>query len=549
MNKLIISTLFVLSTISLISADYQYGFCRFGTVGTIGQNISGYVTLTGQDGNLILNYNFDSIDLANGAYAAAIMTYGYNPSNNSDLGGVFQINNQGTMGCQKISPDPRAGDLNNIYVTNNKATGQFNVSSVSIGNSVNSIIGRSIVIFQERYSCDLALLKSSVDSTIVSSTLTTVAAQCIIGIGNSANVPSTPGVNTTTGNLNTAGAYSGLSTTQYDAMVLLSNTTKSPTNAISGSVLFRSSTNSNTITVNGIVSGVSKDVHGFHIHAFGDVSTLDGSSIGGHWLTASQNHAFPENTTRHYGDLGNLCIFDNDFKNAYYYLSTNYFSFSGLVGRGFAVHLARDDGNSYVGGDRIAQGVVALIPKATTSLNKVPSNWKFEVICSNGTYTGDSTIEPTPTPTPTPTETNQPGASSYLSPLTMSSSIQHTNFKNGKGNLISVNEESIDRAKLIILSVEKSTPTKSKRGRNDRDDNGDKYNTEPILPTDNKVNKFDNKESTGFKTASNLPIRVSKETLNSEKSKIDIELQKEIDLNKYETDIALLEQPFKVDTN
>ncbi|KAM9992187.1 hypothetical protein ACTFIZ_012818 [Dictyostelium cf. discoideum] len=405
MNKLIISLLIVLSAISLISADYQYGYCKFGSVGTVNQNITGYVTLTAQDGLLNLVYNISSINLPNGSYATAITTYGYNPSNNTDLGGVFQIDGKGTEQCH--SSGSRAGDLTNIYVNNNQITSHIlSLSAVSIVDSPNSIIGRSISIFQESYSCDL---KSLAGSSV--GPLKTVIASCIIGIGNSANVPATNGVNTTTGNANTAGAYSSLSNTQYDAMVLLANTTKSPVDAIGGSVLFRSS--SNSVSVNGIVSGVPKSVHGFHIHAFGDLTTVDGASIGGHWLSGSQVHAFPENTSRHFGDLGNLCIFDNDFKNAYYYLSTNYFSFSGLVGRGFAVHAARDDGNTYVGGDRVAQGVVALVPKAATTLNQLPSNWKFEVICSNGTYTGESTIEPSPTPT----ETSQPGTSSYLAPF------------------------------------------------------------------------------------------------------------------------------------
>ncbi|KAN0040698.1 hypothetical protein ACTA71_009036 [Dictyostelium dimigraforme] len=412
MNKLIISLFIILSAISIISADYQYGYCKFGTVGTVTQNITGFVTLTGTtDGFLNLVYNINAINLPNGRYATAIMTYGSNPSNSTDLGGVFQVDNQGTEGCN--GPASRAGDLFNIYVSDNqvKSNPSFNISSVSLSNSPNSIIGRSIVIFEEHYTCDDLLLKSSVS---VSASIKTVVASCIIGIGNSANVPQTDGVNTTTGNANTASAYSSLSTTQYDAMVLLANTTKSASTLIGGSVLFRSS--SNSVSVNGIVSGVAKSVHGFHIHAFGDLTTVDGASIGGHWLSGSQVHAFPENTSRHFGDLGNLCIFDNDYKNAYYNLSTNYFSFSGLVGRGFAVHANRDDGNTNVGGDRVAQGVVALIPKASSTLNQIPSNWKFEVICSNGTYTGESTIV-TPTPSSTPSDTPQPGTSSNLVPF------------------------------------------------------------------------------------------------------------------------------------
>ncbi|EAL65953.1 BRCA2 repeat-containing protein [Dictyostelium discoideum AX4] len=124
---------------------------------------------------------------------------------------------------------------------------------------------------------------------------------------------------------------------------------------------------------------------------------------------------------------------------------------------------------------------------------------------------------------------------------------QNTNFTSGKGEPITVTEESIEKAKGIISSVEKTPPTK--RGRNDNEN----IDTEPIQSNYNnnnnnfKVNKFDNKESTGFKTASNLPIRVSKETLNNEKSKIDIEHQQDIDINNYNQVLSTLEQPFKVD--
>ncbi|KAM9988876.1 hypothetical protein ACTFIY_004920 [Dictyostelium cf. discoideum] len=129
---------------------------------------------------------------------------------------------------------------------------------------------------------------------------------------------------------------------------------------------------------------------------------------------------------------------------------------------------------------------------------------------------------------------------------------QNTNFTSGKGEPITVKEESIEKAKGIVSSVEKTPPTK--RGRNDNEN----IDTEPIQSNYNnnnnnnnnnnfKVNKFDNKESTGFKTASNLPIRVSKETLNNEKSKIDIEHQQDIDINNYNQVLSTLEQPFKVD--
>ncbi|KAN0040697.1 hypothetical protein ACTA71_009035 [Dictyostelium dimigraforme] len=125
---------------------------------------------------------------------------------------------------------------------------------------------------------------------------------------------------------------------------------------------------------------------------------------------------------------------------------------------------------------------------------------------------------------------------------------QTTNFTNDNNSKpMMVREESIEKVKGIISSVEKTPPPK--RGRNDNDEND--INIEPIKSNNyqniQKVNKFDNKESTGFKTASNMPIRVNKETLNNEKSKIDTELQQDIDINNYKPVLAILEQPFKMD--
>lgn len=50
----------------------------------------------------------------------------------------------------------------------------------------------------------------------------------------------------------------------------------------------------------------SHGVHATHIHEFGDCSSADGSSAGGHWNPTKEKHGKWGNHEHHSGDLGNL---------------------------------------------------------------------------------------------------------------------------------------------------------------------------------------------------------------------------------------------------
>eukprot|EP00171_Calliarthron_tuberculosum_P020459 IDg20459t1 len=64
------------------------------------------------------------------------------------------------------------------------------------------------------------------------------------------------------------------------------------------------------VRVRGSVSGLKPSVsHGWHIHAYGDLSLSDGTSTGGHFTSPrmeARPHGFPNQNPRHWGDLGNL---------------------------------------------------------------------------------------------------------------------------------------------------------------------------------------------------------------------------------------------------
>jgi Cu-Zn family superoxide dismutase len=105
--------------------------------------------------------------------------------------------------------------------------------------------------------------------------------------------------------------------------------------------------------------------HAFHIHQYGDCSSADGTSAGGHYNPEGHQHALPSSgMPRHAGDLGNVQA-DNDGK-AHYEITVENISIAGttnpIIGRGVIVHAKPDDGSQPVGnaGGRIACGVIGI---------------------------------------------------------------------------------------------------------------------------------------------------------------------------------------------
>lgn len=104
--------------------------------------------------------------------------------------------------------------------------------------------------------------------------------------------------------------------------------------------------------------------HGFHIHEFGDCSAPDATSAGGHFNPSKHEHAGPDATNRHEGDLGNIEA-DASGK-AHLELTDKMLQLSGpnsIIGRGLIVHEKMDDlktqptGNA---GARVACGVIGV---------------------------------------------------------------------------------------------------------------------------------------------------------------------------------------------
>jgi Cu-Zn family superoxide dismutase len=112
------------------------------------------------------------------------------------------------------------------------------------------------------------------------------------------------------------------------------------------------------------LTGLTPGKHGFHIHEFGDLSSDDGSSAGGHFNPSGMPHSMPTSEKRHAGDMGNVEADLNG--NAHLDYIDPVMKLNGahsIIGHAVIVHEKEDDfktqptGNA---GARIGQGVIGI---------------------------------------------------------------------------------------------------------------------------------------------------------------------------------------------
>jgi Cu-Zn family superoxide dismutase len=112
------------------------------------------------------------------------------------------------------------------------------------------------------------------------------------------------------------------------------------------------------------VSGLTPGEHGFHIHEWGDCSSPDGMSTGGHYNPTAAPHAGPDAAQRHAGDFGNITA-DASGKATLSRID-KVMELNGpnsIVGRAIVVHAGRDDLTSQPSGNaggRIGCGVIGV---------------------------------------------------------------------------------------------------------------------------------------------------------------------------------------------
>lgn len=131
---------------------------------------------------------------------------------------------------------------------------------------------------------------------------------------------------------------------------------------VHGTVSFAKDGKGVRITAN--IEGLSPGQHGFHIHEFGNCSSPDANSAGGHFNPTDMPHAGPKAEKRHAGDLGNLEA-DKDGV-AKLEVTDDMMSMEGplsIIGRSVIIHAKQDDFNTQPTGNsgaRVACGVIGI---------------------------------------------------------------------------------------------------------------------------------------------------------------------------------------------
>jgi Cu-Zn family superoxide dismutase len=132
---------------------------------------------------------------------------------------------------------------------------------------------------------------------------------------------------------------------------------------VAGVVHFRATDSG--VEVSAEIDGLNPgQMHGFHIHEFGDCTAADATSAGGHYNPGGDPHALPPAMPRHAGDLGNVQA--DESGHASFQITVDNITLAGpdnpIVGRGLIVHAGTDDGSQPTGaaGARIACGVIGV---------------------------------------------------------------------------------------------------------------------------------------------------------------------------------------------
>jgi len=112
------------------------------------------------------------------------------------------------------------------------------------------------------------------------------------------------------------------------------------------------------------IEGLSPGPHGFHIHEFGNCTSPEANSAGGHFNPTDMPHAGPKSEKRHAGDLGNLEADKNGVARLEW--TDNVMVLEGpesIIGRSVIVHAQADDLKTQptgASGARVACGVIGI---------------------------------------------------------------------------------------------------------------------------------------------------------------------------------------------
>jgi Cu-Zn family superoxide dismutase len=133
-------------------------------------------------------------------------------------------------------------------------------------------------------------------------------------------------------------------------------------NNVSGTITFLQTDKGVKVVAD--LTGLSAGKHGFHIHEFGDCSSSDGVSAGGHFNPEGKTHGAPMDMSRHMGDMGNIQA-DATGKAHLEYTDAKLMMNgpNSIIGRSIIVHKGEDDLKSQPAGNagpRVACGVIGV---------------------------------------------------------------------------------------------------------------------------------------------------------------------------------------------
>jgi Cu-Zn family superoxide dismutase len=131
-------------------------------------------------------------------------------------------------------------------------------------------------------------------------------------------------------------------------------------------------------------------VHGLHVHLYGDMSSTDATSAGGHFNPGEQYHAGPDVEARHEGDMGNVTASSAGVATllrTFDILSFTRYNYS-ILGHAVVLHTIRDDGNPLhewtstgAAGGRLAFGIIGYSARSSpfiaTDSSSSTMSWKL----------------------------------------------------------------------------------------------------------------------------------------------------------------------------
>jgi Cu-Zn family superoxide dismutase len=134
-------------------------------------------------------------------------------------------------------------------------------------------------------------------------------------------------------------------------------------NATAGTVHFKQ-LEGGKIQVNVALTGLTPGLHAMHVHEYGDITSADGTSAGGHYNPEGHQHGAPMAEMRHAGDFGNITADDKGVANVE--LTFTDVTIAGhhnpIAGHALVIHAKTDDFTQPVGnaGARVGVGVIGI---------------------------------------------------------------------------------------------------------------------------------------------------------------------------------------------